>query len=153
MRRIYLGMKLVSQAAKLIDLVVPFGPDGDGAPHVAHAPESAEKHGHALHVFGAVTSLNEPLIDKPHVGRRALQLQPGQFVAEGNGNFRQIVLVVFFGVSDGVLGQAKRGTFLALGPKAFAAYISADTGENLGAEDAEVENAENDHHECSDNGE
>ena len=84
-------------------------------------------------------------------GEETLQLQAGLFVAGGNRDFREVLLVVAFRVAGGVLGQTEDGSFFRLRPQALAADVGADSGEDLGTEHAQQKDADHDGDENANN--
>src|SRR4029077_8941479 len=127
-------MQVVAQGAKLIDVAVTLGPDGDCARHITDASESTKQHGHAIYVGGAVAALHETLPHQFHVRRWALQLKPGLLVAARNGDFTKVLLVVALGVAASVVGQTEGGTLFSLGPEPLTANIRTYSREDIGAE-------------------
>ncbi len=102
---------------------------------------------------GLLRPCTKPCTNQGHVWRRAFQLQAGLFVAGGDRDFDEILLVVALGMAGSVLRQAENGTLFRFRPQAFAGHVSPDSGEDLGAEHAQTKNADHDGDEDANNDE
>src|ERR1700722_18143044 len=137
-------MKIVRQGAQLVDVAITFGPDCDGARHVAEASEPAEEHRHAVHVFGTVAALNKPPLDDRHVGRGALQFEPSLLVAHGHRDVREVLPIIAVCATRGIPVQTEDCSFFRLGPKTFPADVGADPSDDLRTKHAQEKDTDHD---------